>query len=323
MPLLAAVEKYESNPRHDRNHEGTEDDCGGPIEVLSQAVGGSRTRSQGRTGVLAIAMDATDSPSDGEPQRNRHGDEDGAPPRHNRNRRRSRPVSRPIRCAVPTRSRSGPLPGMAPLIRAACRVLGGARALSDATNHQNVSVNFTVPNPRLEAGDIALQLFRREDAGAVAAACEDEDILRFTFMQAGLTEARALEWINTANEWWHRGYPRFAVVDASGDRLLGQVGLGINDRQLSAEGYYWVDRSERRRGVASRALGLVADWGFSNGIERLFLLIHPENQASNRLAARMGFTREGVLRSYEPIKGRRPDLVSWSLLPKDPRAWRS
>lgn len=77
--------------------------------------------------------------------------------------------------------------------------------------------------------------------------------------------------------------------------------------------------SDRQRGVASSALGLVADWGFSKGIQRLFLLIHPENVASNRLARRMGFTREGVLRSYEPVKDQRPDLVSWSLLPGDPR----
>jgi len=62
-------------------------------------------------------------------------------------------------------------------------------------------------------------------------------------------------------------------------------------------------------------------WGFSKGIERLFLLVHPENNASNRLAERMGFVREGVLRSYEPVKDSRPDLVSWSLLPDDPRPW--
>jgi RimJ/RimL family protein N-acetyltransferase len=49
----------------------------------------------------------------------------------------------------------------------------------------------------------------------------------------------------------------------------------------------------------------------------MFLLVHPENEASNRLAEKLGFTREGVLRGYEPFKGRRPDLVSWSLLPGD------
>jgi ribosomal-protein-alanine N-acetyltransferase len=155
----------------------------------------------------------------------------------------------------------------------------------------------------------------------VAAACRDPEILRFTFMKDGLTEAEAVEWILRRNTRWADGHPLFAIVDADDDRLLGQVGLNVNARHISAEGHYWVTASARQRRVASRALGLVADWGFSKGIQRLFLVIHPENVASNRLAERMGFTREGVLRSYEPVKDQRPDLVSWSLLPGDPRPW--
>ncbi len=177
------------------------------------------------------------------------------------------------------------------------------------------------PEPRLEADGIALRPFQVDDAAAVAAACRDPAILRFTFMQDGLTEAEAVEWIDRSNERWSDGHPRFAVVHPDDDRLLGQVGLNVNVRHLSAEGHYWVKASDRQRGVASLALGLVADWGFSKDIQRLFLLIHPENVASNRLAERMGFTREGLLRSYEPVKGQRPDLVSWSLLPGDLRPW--
>jgi RimJ/RimL family protein N-acetyltransferase len=98
-------------------------------------------------------------------------------------------------------------------------------------------------------------------------------------------------------------------------------GWPANEHLRSAEAYYWVSPTARRRGIASRALGLVADWAFEEGVERLFLLIHPENTPSNRLAERLGFSREGVLRSYEPFKGHRPDLASWSLLPHDPRPW--
>ena len=188
------------------------------------------------------------------------------------------------------------------------------------TSHTG-EVEWVPPEPRLADGDIALRPFEVGDAGAVAAACQDPDILRFTFMEDGLTEAGAVEWINRAKEWWPRGNLRFAIVDAGDDRLLGQVGLGVNPRHLSAEGYYWVVPSERGRGVASQGLGLVTDWGFSKGIERLFLLIHPENRASNRLVAKMGFVREGILRAYEPVKDQRPDLVSWSLLPNDQRLW--
>jgi RimJ/RimL family protein N-acetyltransferase len=165
-------------------------------------------------------------------------------------------------------------------------------------------------------------MFLPSDAAAVASACRDPDILRFTFMKDGLTEAEAGEWIHTRNERWPIGHPLFAVVDADDDHLLGEVGLNFNPRHVSAEAHYWLDASARGRGVASQALGLLIDWGFSQGIERIFLVVHPENHPSNRLAARLGFTREGVLRSYEPIKGDRPDLVSWSLLPTDPHPWR-
>ncbi len=97
--------------------------------------------------------------------------------------------------------------------------------------------------------------------------------------------------------------------------------MAVNEHLGSAEAYYWVSPTARRRRIASRALGLIADWAFDEGVERLFLLIRPENEPSHRLAERLGFSREGVLRSYEPFKGHRPDLVSWSLLPHDPRPW--
>jgi RimJ/RimL family protein N-acetyltransferase len=183
------------------------------------------------------------------------------------------------------------------------------------------TMDWVPPKPRLQDRGIALRLFLASDAGAVASACRDPDILRFTFMKDGLTEDEAVEWIEACNERWPTGHPRFAVVDAQDDHLLGQVGLHFNPQHVSAEVYYWVVASERGRGVAFRALSLLIDWGFSKGVARVFLVIHPENKTSNGLAARLGFTREGVLRSYEPIKGDRPDLVSWSLLPNDPRPW--
>ncbi len=136
-------------------------------------------------------------------------------------------------------------------------------------------------------------------------------------MKEGLTQPEAVEWIERANEGWATGHVRFAIVDVA-DRLLGQIGFAVNDHYRSAEAFYWLSAEARGRGIASRALTRVADWAFDNGIERLFLLIHPENEASHRVAQRCGFSREGLLRAFERFKGERPDLVSWSLLPGDP-----
>jgi RimJ/RimL family protein N-acetyltransferase len=45
----------------------------------------------------------------------------------------------------------------------------------------------------------------------------------------------------------------------------------------------------------------------------------PDNDASQRVAERCGFTREGVLRSHTPFKGGRRDTVLFSLLPGELR----
>jgi RimJ/RimL family protein N-acetyltransferase len=177
------------------------------------------------------------------------------------------------------------------------------------------------PEPTLGSTRLRLRLFRQEDAPAVSAACADPAIGRFTFMKDRLTEEEARDWIARGNTMWADGHPRFAIVDAEADRLVGQIGMAVFENYQSAEAYYWVTAGERRRGVASTALGLLADWAFEHDIERLYLLIDPENEGSHRVAAACGFTREGVLRAFERVKGDRRDLVSWSLLPGDPRPW--
>jgi RimJ/RimL family protein N-acetyltransferase len=63
----------------------------------------------------------------------------------------------------------------------------------------------------------------------------------------------------------------------------------------------------------------MAGWAFEElGIARVELTCGPDNEASQRVAVRCGFTREGVLRSHTPFKGGRRDTVIFSLLPGQP-----
>ena len=76
----------------------------------------------------------------------------------------------------------------------------------------------------------------------------------------------------------------------------------------------------RRRGIATRAVRLLARWAFDElAIARLELTCGPDNEASQRVAARCGFVREGVLRSHMPFKGGRRDTVLHGLLPGELR----
>jgi [ribosomal protein S5]-alanine N-acetyltransferase len=70
--------------------------------------------------------------------------------------------------------------------------------------------------------------------------------------------------------------------------------------------------------IVLRATRLLARWALTDlGLERLELLANPENEASQRLAERAGFTRESLLRRYRRRRGRREDLVMFSLLAED------
>jgi RimJ/RimL family protein N-acetyltransferase len=60
--------------------------------------------------------------------------------------------------------------------------------------------------------------------------------------------------------------------------------------------------------VAGRAFGEL-------GIGRLNRQTAPENLASQRVAERAGFTREGLLRAWLPTPEDRRDSVMFSLLP--------
>jgi RimJ/RimL family protein N-acetyltransferase len=184
-------------------------------------------------------------------------------------------------------------------------------------------VDLIPPDPPLRSAAVWLRPFKTEDAPLVAEACQDPAIGRFTFMKEGLTVAEAAEWIAKSNQQW-ADLARFAIVDPRANQVVGQVGMAVNWEYVSAEAFYWLARPGRGRGLAAAALALLAGWAFDVvGIERLYLLIHPGNTSSERVAQRCGFTREGALRSYQPFKGGRPDMISYSLLPTDPRSdWR-
>lgn len=57
---------------------------------------------------------------------------------------------------------------------------------------------------------------------------------------------------------------------------------------------YWVAPEARGRGLAARAVGLLADWAFATlGLRRLELVTYEGNAPSRRVAERCGFVLEG------------------------------
>jgi RimJ/RimL family protein N-acetyltransferase len=110
-----------------------------------------------------------------------------------------------------------------------------------------------------------------------------------------------------------------ALADPGSNRLLGSISLKKTDWQaLTSEVGYWVAPWARGRGLAAEATRLLAEWLLGRqGFERLELRAATGNTASQRVAVKAGFTREGVLRNAGFVHGGRVDLAVYSMIGTD------
>jgi RimJ/RimL family protein N-acetyltransferase len=179
--------------------------------------------------------------------------------------------------------------------------------------------SIPLPDPPLADAEVRLRPWTIGDVPALTAACRDPEISRWTVVPREYTELHATEFIATREADRAAGRElSFAVVDRA-DVLLGAIGMSSFDwPDHRGEIGYWMAREARRRGVGTRAVRLLSRWAIEGlRLERVELLANPANQASQRLAERAGFTREGLLRRYRTRHGVREDLIMFSLLPED------
>jgi RimJ/RimL family protein N-acetyltransferase len=181
-------------------------------------------------------------------------------------------------------------------------------------------------DPRLEDSRVIVRPFGPDDIPAVQAACDDADVARWIHLvPSPYSLADAERFVVESRRSLAAGdRARLAVADARSSALLGSVSLELFRDRQAAEIGYWVKREARRTGVALAAARLVVSWAFAEvGVERLEVLTYPGNAASQALAEKLGFRREGLLRGYlavEPGKaraGRAEPLPDGSLPPRD------
>ncbi len=178
-----------------------------------------------------------------------------------------------------------------------------------------------LPGTPLVDGATALRPWRDSDLHAIVAACQDPEIARWTRVPWPYGESDARRYLLQRFDAIHCGTSApFAIVRAGADSvLLGSISLMApewSDRR--AEVGYWLAREARGHGHATRAVRLICHWGFESlGLERIDLLAASANGASQRVAERARFTREGLLRSYMSGKEGRQDMIAFGLLSSD------
>jgi RimJ/RimL family protein N-acetyltransferase len=174
-----------------------------------------------------------------------------------------------------------------------------------------LAVKLRPPHPPLADAVIALREFAQDDAVAVAAACVDTEIVRWTRSPTDYTLQNAVDWIASTLAGWDHGRADFAITERSSSALVGAIGLVVITPWIGEIGF-WAAPPFRGRGYMTRALGLVSSWGHGLGLTRLQLEVFVGNRASERVAAKVGYRCEGELRAYAQQRGKLRDVTLWA-----------
>ncbi|NTV47718.1 MAG: GNAT family N-acetyltransferase, partial [Chlorobiales bacterium] len=130
----------------------------------------------------------------------------------------------------------------------------------------------------------------------------------------------SIEWVRTRPVAWKwKEEFSFVIADAKTNRFLGASGINqFNGMYNFANLGYWVRTSETKRGVATRATLLTAEFGFSSlHLNRIEIIATVGNIASQRVAEKAGARLEGILRRRIPLRDKIHDATLYSLIPED------
>jgi len=174
--------------------------------------------------------------------------------------------------------------------------------------------------PVLTRSPVVLRPFTEADVGLVQSVADDPLIPLITTVPTSGSRADALDFIHRQHNRLASGAGySFAIADEITGEPVGQIGLWLRALEAGrAEIGYWIAPSYRRRGYVVAALDAISRWGLSlQAVHRLELYVEPWNEGSWRAAERVGYVREGLMRSFQRIGTERRDLYLYSLLPAD------
>jgi RimJ/RimL family protein N-acetyltransferase len=169
----------------------------------------------------------------------------------------------------------------------------------------------------LRDGDLVLRPWMDEDVPAIVDGCNDPDVAWWIpTIPHPYTEEDARAFLRGEAAPEHE-----ALAVEVGGRVVGGIGLGQSSHGYRASIGYWIAASARGRGHCTRALRLLSRRAFEElQLPSVQLVTDPDNVASQRVAEKVGFSREGVLRAHlRHPDGRIRDSVMFSLLPGELR----
>ncbi len=185
--------------------------------------------------------------------------------------------------------------------------------------------------PRLTDGRVTLRAHTRSDIDGVYEQCQDPASQRWTTVPVPYTRKDAAEFLDRIEEAWNTDAAWFFAIEAEGgagsDRFGGTVELKPAGPGLAEIGF-GTHPGVRGKGVMTRAVELLLDWGFeATPIRTVTWWANAGNRGSLRVAWKNGFSVDGFSREVLPQRGALLDGWYATLRASDSRepktAWHS
>lgn len=173
--------------------------------------------------------------------------------------------------------------------------------------------------PRLE-----LRPFRRRDVESIIEAVADSlpELRRWLpWAHDRYGRADALRFVRDSAAAWIEGRAHDFAIRRAGnpDHHIGNISIWpISRRERSGEVGYWVRTSDTGNGYATEAATKVLGVGFEEmRLHRITLRIAVGNTPSEKVAQKLGFIHEGLLRKEVLVDGVWLDHTLWAMLEEE------
>jgi len=166
-----------------------------------------------------------------------------------------------------------------------------------------------------------LRPFRRRDADEMAAAVQASQMELNEWLpwaHLGYSKGDAVNYIRDSVRSWReeRAYDLAIRKLDEPDRHIGNISVWFVSRSFkTGEIGYWVRTDEAANGIATEVAARALQMAFEElKMHRVILRIAVGNRASERVAEKLGFFREGILREEIKVRGEWLDHSVWGLL---------
>lgn len=170
---------------------------------------------------------------------------------------------------------------------------------------------------------LVLRPIVRADAQDIFEIFSDKQVMKYYDLMPFETLERAKEQVESFIKGFEqKTMLRWGIEHKDDGKLIGTCGfIAFNEDALKAELGYELNSSYQGRGYMTEALQAAVAYIFREcNINRIEAFVEPPNIASQKTLEKLGFIKEGTLRSYERCRGELIDICIFSCLRSDGRS---